>query len=158
MNRGTHVSEQTLTEDVLNWSAEYEPHPAGIYKAKLDSVEVVTSAEEYGAKPRLRLTFATEATTKTGEPMIVSVFSAPSLDPRAKIRPFLVALGEDLTECAKKFATHELKISSFIGRAVVVVVEQQPRQDGQGIRSKIVSFQPMPAKRPKPKFDVDDDE
>lgn len=154
------MSEPTIhmTEADLSWKAEYEPHPAGIFRAKLDSVEVVQSAEEYGSKPRLRLNFLTEAETKTGEPMSIPCFTAPSLDPRAKVRPLLVAMGIDVNEAAKKFASREMKISDFVGRSVQIVVEQQPRQDGQGVRSKIVSFQPMPAKRAKPKFDVDEDE
>lgn len=149
-----------LTEQDLTWRGEYQPHPTGIYRAQLDSVEVTESAPEYGSKPRLKLTFTTDAEMDTGEPFSISVYSAPGLDPRAKVRPFLIALGENLDECAAKMAQREFRLSAYIGRKVTVVVEHEPRKDGQGVRAVVKSFQPIPKKaapRPKPNFDDDDE-
>ncbi len=148
-----------LSEADLNYQGEYQPHPPGIFPGQLTEVSVIPGAEQYGSKPRLCMMFVTSEEMESGEPFSVNVYSAPSLDARASLRGFLLAIGQDLGTIKAAMTAGTYRTANFIGSKCLLVIEHEPRADGQGIRAKVKSFQPLPAKKPrlKPSFDVDDE-
>lgn len=147
-----------LTEADLSYQGEYQPHPPGIFPAQLDEVTVIAGAEQYGSKPRLCMSFVTNESMDNGEPFSINVYSAPSLDARASLRGFLLAIGQDLAVIKESMAAGTYRTGNFIGSKCLLVIEHEPRADGQGIRAKVKSFQPLKAKAPrvKPNFDVNE--
>lgn len=152
MNNGnTNLREND--DSAIDWRSGGELHPAGIWAAVFSGFESFDH-EQFGY--RVRLKFTTAAEQSNGENHELSVTTSPSLGPKAKIYPLLVALGED----PKLIKPSEFKLSAYLKRKLQLVVEHAPRQDGTGNFAKVVSFQPLPAKsaRPKPKFDVEDED
>lgn len=152
------LTDTKLTEADLSYQGEYQPHPPGIFPGQLTEVSVIAGAEQYGSKPRLCMSFTTSAEMDSGEPFTVNVYSAPSLDARASLRGFLLAIGQDLQGIKESMAVGTYRTGAFVGSKCLLVIEHEPRADGQGIRAKVKSFQPLPAKktRAKPNFDVNE--
>lgn len=137
------------SDEGLEWK-DFTPHPAGIWRAEFRSFKKAEPHPQFGQ--RLQLHFVTEAQQENGEPCEISVFTSMSLGPKARVRPMLVAMGVKPEEINIK----GFKLSAYLKRQLVLVIEQEPRKDGQGVQSVIKSFQPLsskPAATQRPNFE-----
>jgi hypothetical protein len=133
----------------LTWN-DFTPHPVGIFRAEFTGFEKPEPHPQYGQ--RILLHFTTEEKKENGENFTISVFTSISLGPKARVRPMLAAMGVDVTQLNVK----TFKLSEYIGRKLVLVIEHEPRADGMGINAVIKSFQPLRSTKPKPSFEEDD--
>lgn len=155
---------ETDPDQDLEWSnGSGIPHPAGEYRAEFTHGSVEEREYDGQTKKRVRLHFQTEAEMPNGDPFGISVATAPSFHPKGKMRPFLIALGEDVD----KLKPETFKLKDRYGKKLRLYVTHEPRKDGQGVFANISAFLPLKAGKTngaapgapaaRPNFDEDDE-
>lgn len=155
------MTEEEVNVDDLEYGGHYVPHPAGEFRAEFTHATAEEREFDGKKKRRIRLHFQTEAEMDNGEPFGISIATAPSFHAKGKLRPFLTALGEEVSKIDPK----GFFITERYGKKLRLYITQEPRKDGQGIFAKIEAFLPLKAAgtsraaaaKQKPNFDEEDE-
>src|SRR4051812_16236703 len=86
----------------MQWKqSNYEPHPAGVFKARLADYKEIPPFKD-GDDPGVRLYFETNKKDKQGNKRKVSCATSQTLGKKGRVHKMCMALGFDTTKCDPK--------------------------------------------------------
>jgi hypothetical protein len=130
----------------IAYNSNYEPCPAGPQNLVcVDVVDLGIVETQYGAKPKVRLTFASQTLKANGKPYYLNKHFTASLHEKSTLRKFIRGWkGKDLPEAELK----DFDLERYIGESCTTLVT--PSADG-----KFANFETVMACRVKFKGPAD---